>query len=224
MKSNYLFFIFFSLLLSSCDFGSSSQNQSVTDDATASTDSNTDKPAASSPADNMNVIPGNSFGPIQQNDTEANVRTYYGKENLSRNNISVGEGEFVPGTVVYADTEKEFTILWKPNWPYTQIDRIRFEEDNTPWKTEKGISVGTTLEDLVRINGKEFTFLGFEWDYAGRVFDWKGGAINDKTGIFLIPENPEAVYPHLLGDKEYSSADTHAKNAGLKVDVVEIVF
>ena len=92
------------------------------------------------------------------------------------------------------------------------------------WKTDNGIAIGTTLEELVKINGKDFTFAGFEWDYAGVVTDWNTGKIDKKLGIYLEPTNMEAIFPDLIGDKEFPSSNEKAKAAGLKVASFVVKF
>ena len=220
---NRIFISLFCLcfLFSACETESSGTQTEPTDGTTAPADSAT---TSGEQGLNFNLIPGKQVGPIEADDTEAEIKQYFDAADVSRKNIGVGEGEFAKATVIYEGTPKEIIILWKSEWPYTQIDRIRIEQLGTPWKTDQGITVGTGLDELERINGKSFKFLGFEWDYAGRVSGWNGGFLNEKLGAFLVADNPEAIYPHLLGDDEFLSDNKHAKAADLKVDVIEIIF
>jgi hypothetical protein len=40
-----------------------------------------------------------------------------------------------------------------------------------------GVSIGSSLAEVQKANGKPFLVSGFEWDYGGFVTDWKGGAL-----------------------------------------------
>ncbi len=75
-----------------------------------------------------------------------------------------------------------------------------------------------------KINGKDFQFAGFEWDYSGYTNDWQAGRISKSLAVFLEPTNPEAVYPDLLGDDLFSSNHPKAKAAQLKVRSMIIRF
>ncbi|WP_340162397.1 hypothetical protein [Bradyrhizobium sp. DOA9] len=41
-----------------------------------------------------------------------------------------------------------------------------------------GITLGSSLAEVQKANGKPFLVSGFEWDYGGFVTDWKGGALS----------------------------------------------
>ena len=96
--------------------------------------------------------------------------------------------------------------------------------DGTPWKTQSGIGMGSSLEDLEDVNGGPFKFYGFEWDYAGTTNEWQDGKINKNLTVVLTPVNPEAVFPELLGDQLFSSENPKAREAGLKVSAIIINF
>jgi hypothetical protein len=74
-----------------------------------------------------------------------------------------------------------------------------------------GISLGTTLQELERLNGRPFKLAGFGWDYSGVVIDWAGGSLDSSLAgvkLYLDP-GPAAyestTYSQVLGDREYSS-------------------
>jgi len=169
-------------------------------------------------------IPGKQVGKILNNSSEAAIIAAYGKENVVHRDIGLGEGETAEGTVVFPDTENELIIEWVAGQAYKKLAKIRIEKNNASWKTDQGIGIGTTLTELQKINGKDFKFAGFEWDYAGFTNDWQGGKIDKKLTVFLEANKPEAIYPDLLGDKLFPSNHPKAAAADLRVRSLVINF
>jgi hypothetical protein len=169
-------------------------------------------------------VPGKNVGKITKEFTQEDLIRTYGEENVRREEIGFGEGSSVPGTIVFPDSVKELVIYWEKEHPSEKIAKIRIDKEGGPWKTITGIQIGTTLEELERINGKPFNFYGFEWDYSGLVENWDGGNISDELQVFLVPGNPEAVIPELLGDREFSSTNLNATEGELRVSSMVFFF
>ena len=70
-------------------------------------------------------------------------------------------------------------VEWQADFEFKKLDRIRIEGEGAQWVTEEGIKIGTTLEELVNINGKDFNFYG-SFRYGARVKKLASG--------FLLPE------------------------------------
>ena len=172
---------------------------------------------------NWTIIPGEKVGLIEKDFTEADIIGRYGRENVVRKEIGIGEGEMATATVLFPGTANELTILWQPNQKFTKLERFIIENEKSPWTTSQGVAVGTSLDKLEEINGGPFQFAGFEWDNSGYANDWQDGRIPDNVIVFLEPSNPKLVYPDLLGDGLFSSENEKAKAAGLYVRAVEIL-
>jgi len=173
---------------------------------------------------NWTCVPGEKVGLINKNATEADIIKAYGQENVSRQEISMGEGEVVTSTVIFPKTDNEIFVSWQLDKPFQVITEVLIENEKAPWGTSQGVSIGTTLEELIEINGKDFKFAGFEWDYSGYTNDWQGGRITKNLAVFLEPDNPDAIYPDLLGDELFLSNHPKTKSAGLKVRSMIIRF
>jgi len=169
-------------------------------------------------------IPGKQVGKIKNTSSEAAIIAAYGKDNVVRRTIGLGEGETTEGTVVFPDTDNELIIEWAEGQAFKKPAKIRIEKNNTNWKTDQGIGIGTTLAELRRINGKDFKFAGFEWDYAGFTNAWEGGKVNKNLSLFLDANNPEAIVPDLMGDDLFSSSHPKAAAADLRVRSLVIHF
>lgn len=214
-----ILFLVFAMM--SCDFGSSSESSN-----NANTDS-TEKPVASKPTttDNWLIIPGKQVGRIQADFNGADIYKMFGEDNVLETEIGLGEGETKKGLIVFPKTKEELQVLFEGNEKLDKIESIKINgAKGSKWKTDTEVQIGTTLEELVKLNGKDFKFYGFEWDYAGKLASWDGGKLSKNLSIFLEPTKEEALFPDLLGDIEFSSNHPKAKEAGLKISSIEIKF
>lgn len=114
-------------------------------------------------------------------------------KNYTDTNIQEDIGMFEEGTeerpytTLYSGTPDEIQITWA-NPQRSKIYDIRFTGDGR-WKSQTGIKVGTSYEELNQINGKKVSFYGFGWDYSGAVM-WNDGKLEDsKIFVFLSPNN-----------------------------------
>ncbi len=169
-------------------------------------------------------IPNKQVGLIVADADEEKIISAYGKENVIREEVGVGEGEVVAATIVFPKSPNELIVEWQEGFEYKKLSRIRIEKPNAQWETEEGIKIGTTLDELLEMNGKDFNFYGFEWDYGGITNDWDGGKINSQLTVFLDPKNSEAIYPDLTGDGVFPSSHPKAKEAQLEVAAIVIYF
>ena len=62
---------------------------------------------------NLSIDPAKNVGEITKLSTEQDLIRLYGKRNVKRTEIGVGEGEVVKGTILFPDTDKEILIEWK---------------------------------------------------------------------------------------------------------------
>lgn len=136
--------------------------------------------------------------------------------------ISEGTDLFEEGTVeraysiLYPGTSDELLIIWEDQ-DRTDIHQLRFDK-NGRWQTNNGIKVGTSYEDLERINGKPIKFYGFGWDYSGAV-DWNGGKLaNSNVRVFLAPENTPSN--KFIGDAIIEATPEEIAALDLKVRAV----
>ncbi len=126
-------------------------------------------------------------------------------------------------TIVYPGSKLEFIVYWQDSLYHKQIAMIRCYTENAPYHTPEGIKIGTTLEELLKLNGKPVAFLGFDWDYGGGIISMNKGALeNSKVHFNLdLSENPagdNAVY----GDTELNSDMPAVKKLQDKIRVSEL--
>jgi hypothetical protein len=163
-------------------------------------------------------------GPLTAESSEAELRQRYGDTAVTTTRIQIGEGETVPGTVLYeGDSLRRAEIIWHDTLKLRRPARVVLRGNQSQWQVGPGISLGTSLQVLERLNGRPFTLAGFGWDYGGVITDWGGGALDSAlTGIKLYldpgPAGREApAYSRVLGDRDYSSAAPPMQQLGPRV-------
>lgn len=199
-----------------------SESTTTTTSNTNSTSTATEVYTAPVVAERWKCIPYQQVGTIKANDTEADLINKLGQDNVTREMLGREYGETIPGTIIYEGQPNQLFIEWRDGRAYEVIEKIRIEKENAEWQTAQGIKIGTTLEELKAINGGEFEFFGFEWDYAGKVNSWRNGKISEGITVYLTADNPKAIFPEMLGDTLFTSSFYKAAEAKLRVSTIEV--
>ena len=156
------------------------------------------------------LVPGKKIGKISaEKCSPQDVLTAYAPD-VAIDSIDLGEGLKVEGLILYPDDLQKRVEFF---WDY-EIDSLRpsfikisgDEQGGTRWKTAEGITIGTPIEEVQRLNGKPFLIYGFEWDYGGMVKSWNEGKLSETLGLVFTPSVSE-VPEYLMGDSEFSSDD-----------------
>jgi hypothetical protein len=138
------------------------------------------------------LLPGYGADTITSKTSLCDVREAFGIGNFKVGDIMVGEGNSVPGVVVFPD------------------DPARRRGESTRWKTPECVTLGSRLMELEKLNGGPFKLYGFAWDYGGTVSSWEGGKLEAAYGkkVILRFDSESASNPRYLqvsGDREFSS-------------------
>lgn len=90
---------------------------------------------------------------------------------------------------------------------------------NTKWQTSSGIMIGTSLDEIERINKGIFKLTGFGWDYPGRTVSWGNGVLPIQLQLDLRPgtEVSDDKFMQVLGDGYFESSNEVIKSMNLKV-------
>jgi hypothetical protein len=156
---------------------------------------------------------------IHASDTEQSLRARYGESAVTRDRVQLGEGQTAPGLVLYAtDPRRRLEIQFIDTVRLTTPIRATVTEPGSLWIVYPGITIGTCLDSLERLNAGPFVLLGFDWDYAGTVMSWSDGRLaaqwpRDREGAqsVLLRLEPGitpaevALARGLAGDREFRS-------------------
>jgi len=169
---------------------------------------------------------------------EAELIQRFGRENVTWDTVFGAEGAVSMATLLYRGTKDQVEIVWKNQKTKTGVLKVTLtayydEMDEqmitaTRWKTSYGINLGTSLQELEKMNEVPFIFFGFGWDYGGIVSEFNGGKLSTLplsvqlgiTDVSKYGENPD--YEMLMGDNEYNSDDPEAQR--LNPVVISISF
>lgn len=135
-----------------------------------------DSEAASNPADKYAVT---CNYPVKADDTIETLAERMG-DAASIEDVHIGEGEFEPGVVLWGkDPARRIDVIF-------EIDRDKTAQylefiEGSNW-TVGGVGIGDTATQVQAVNGRPFSFLGFEWDLGGSVTDFNGGRLGQFDG------------------------------------------
>ncbi len=167
------------------------------------------------------IVPGKRVGPILATDSEQSIIDRLGSEQVQRGEFMVGEGEMLEVTYVFPGTEKELILLWTAE-DFIHLREVRVTKAASPWKTEEGLAIGSSLKEVEKINGKPFLMSGFQWDYAGSTMSWNLGNID--ADLVVTFAEPNRVHRSLLGDHEIRSDDERLRRANPKIQMMRVIF
>jgi hypothetical protein len=154
------------------------------------------------------------------NASAAGLRERFGERHVQTASVPWGgaEGDYNEGTVLFGeDPDARLEIFWRdtvgqrnPGWVSVRGDRSR-------WRTPAGITIGTDLHTIEKVNRRPFRLLGFGTDVSGTVMSWSGGRLveQDSTGcrlrLRLTPDwektedGRSRLYLQLIGERQFSS-------------------
>ncbi len=126
------------------------------------------------------IVPGQSVGGIKAGSTLADLQTLFGANNVKDGKVPGPEGTTLDGAFVYPNQpDQKLMIVWKAG--SKTVESIQISGKKSRWATEDGVTLGTTLETLEKLNGVPFTMSGFGWDFGGTVLSWSDtGKLRDK--------------------------------------------
>jgi hypothetical protein len=172
------------------------------------------------------IVPGERFGPVVPESTQASLEEAFGKDQVKAGHLPGPEGTRLPGFAVFeGDPAKHFLVFTSESEP-TKIMHLQINGESSQWKTAQGVTLGTGLAELERLNGRPFELSGFGWDYGGSVTDWKGGALEGlNLQLSASTENLSEQESHaVLGDQIISSDLPELQKVDPKVTQITIFF
>ena len=168
-------------------------------------------------------------GPFGRDATHASAVKAFGARHVSYQKIQVPDDEDVKATVIFpANPARRIEIVWRD----TKLRRGPNTVTAGPaWRTAEGVTVGASLAEIEKLNGRPFTLSGFDWDYGGTVTDWEGGQLGkQKGGCRLIvrfgigDDAPSAAANAVSGDKDFSSRDANMVTVKPAVREIAIMY
>jgi len=189
------------------------------------------------------IVPGKSVGPITGNSTRADLVRFFGAKYVEDDYVSSGgDANSQMGTIVHRSKPNlELHVLWNEDKPERHVKLVVIcpeEESNTAcaWHTAEGITVGTTLKTLEKLNARPFRLMGIDWDYGGKIVSFNQGKLErlrPKCGGMTLqleegpgtPSEQRAAWiDEISGDKEFWSSDPAMQGVNPAVQWMSISF
>ncbi len=168
------------------------------------------------------LITDSSWGLITKNTDFAGLQTIYGASNVKNERICGPEcADSIDVTKIYPEKSNEFIVYWKDSLYHKAIAFIETYLPDGPYHTANGIKMGSTLENLLNINGKQIIFSGFDWDYGGSIQDYGMGTLqNSPLGFRLSMDENGGT--ELSGDSEFNTEMPEVKKNLTKIKISSI--
>lgn len=171
-------------------------------------------------------IPGKRIGPITKETNGMALIKIFGKKNIKT--ITTESDELgLPGeiyTYVYPNSKNEIQIRWNEQKPWI----VSIYKNGTQWRTLEGLTIGSSINELVKINKRNFVISGYGWEYGGYVTSWNNGELTKYKGkldVFLDEGNGTLKGSNFIGEKlRISSDDQQLLQAKPKVKLMNIIF
>lgn len=153
------------------------------------------------------LVTTHSFGLVKLTDTYDDIVKKYEQERVTEEKVNRApdSDETVTKTFINKGKPDEIAIQWDDNAFHQKIISIEASQKQHPFKTMDDIHYGTTMSELVKINGAKISFNGFGWDFAGLIIDFAGGKLQYKeaqpTILYEIDINATQGYTDITGDQ-----------------------
>ncbi len=188
------------------------------------------------------IVAGKRVGPITAATTRADLVRIFGAKNVQDDEIVTTDGGREWGTKVFGDQPNiSLSIFWKDDAADAHSRRIIFCRSSEPqntcrWHTPDGITFGTNLKMLEKVNERKFKLNGFDWGYGGSITSWNGGRLEVLSGacgrltIRLDPppgapsDERSRLLEQVEGDAEFWSSDAAMQTLNPVVDYMSISF
>ena len=126
------------------------------------------------------ILASGEKGVINLHTTRKDLVRMYGAANVVDQDVDIGEGEMQSGTFLFPkDPQRQIEILWKDPDNKTAPESAHIWGKKSFWHGAHGITLGTSVSELERLNGRPFRFAltNDGTDMAEERISWQGGRL-----------------------------------------------
>lgn len=107
----------------------------------------------------------------------------YGAKSVILDTAIISGDDTLKGAIIFPGTAKQATVYFHEG----KISDVSIQGESSAWKTASGLYLGLPLQEVEKLNTKNFTISGFGWAHGGAVVSWEGGKLaGDSTLTHLI--------------------------------------
>lgn len=169
------------------------------------------------------------LSPVAASDSAKSLIHRYGQEAVLENNLSTGVEDITYKGLVLLPHAADWRIeVAFTDETMSRVARLtlRNSAKTSHWNVA-GVTIGSTLAEVQKINGKPFLVHGFDSDFSGFVVSWKGGKLDGRlpggcrVGVRFGKDNNSV--PGLSAER-ISSDDGKLLKWGPVVEQIEVSF
>jgi hypothetical protein len=151
------------------------------------------------------LVTDSAWGLVTATTDVEGLKSFYGAVNVKDERICGPECiDSIDVTKIYAETPREIIVYWKDSAYHKNIGMMESYAEGSPYHTATGLKNGSSLRDILSLNGKKITFSGFGWDYGGYIQSYNNGTL-EKSPIHFRLDLMEDDGTELLGDTELNT-------------------
>jgi hypothetical protein len=152
----------------------------------------------------------------------------FGVQNLVADTLIIMSDDTLSGTILYPNKQNQVFIFYHND----QIIDVTIRGEKSDWKTESGLYLGLSLNEVEKINDKSFTISGFNWAHGGTVVSWEGGKLGggklSHVATFSNKNNQHAdiseeEYQQISGQTEFDVRHPVIQKLNPLLDQISIV-
>lgn len=152
-------------------------------------------------SDKWLIIQSEAIGKIKAGWTTNDVKISFREDEYRFQEIDIGEGMTEAGLIIFPNTENELKVNIQGK--NKSLVNARTCNIKGKWVTPEGLKIGSTMEEVERVNKGTITILGWGWDYGGQMFSNNNGKYKGPHLWFRMPHSLDNEF---LGDKEINSS------------------
>jgi hypothetical protein len=95
----------------------------------------------------------------------------YGEKSVLVDTAIISGDDTLKGAIIFPGTAKQANVFFHDG----KISDVSIQGESSAWKTASGLYLGLPLQDVEKLNTKNFTISGFGWAHGGSVVSWEGG-------------------------------------------------
>jgi hypothetical protein len=167
-------------------------------------------------------------GPFGRDSSHAALVKAFGAQNVSHEKVDMEQGgDTMPMTIVFPmDPKRRLMVQWHDDKGRRGLDRVVIR---SPAWSVGGASVGMSLVEVERLNGKPFKIIDYDGDLGGGVMTWQGGKLETKLaggcrlGASFALGAAESNLTQWKGDNGLVSSDDAAFRSAAKPRLYELI-
>ena len=140
-------------------------------------------PETSAPSENLNEV-------LSCIDAKGLISKYGAKSVILDTSIVTGD-DTLKGAIIFPGTAKQAHVFFHDG----KISDVSIQGESSAWKTASGLYLGLPLQEVEKLNTKNFTISGFGWAHGGSVVSWEGGKLDRKSTRLNSSHNRESRMP-----------------------------